>query len=66
MHLGSESLNSAGVVMEWGWFSQPEHLCFTQRGGALDPQEEVYAFAALVPETDGTRPISNQIGDAGD
>lgn len=64
--LRSQSLNSAGVVMEWGWFSQSEHLRFTQRGGAPAPQEEAYAFAVLVPETDGTRPISNQFGDAED
>ena len=52
--------------MEWGWLLQPEHLRFTQRGESWAPQEEAYAFAAPVPETDGTRPISNQIGDAED
>jgi len=66
MHLGSESFDSAGVVMEWGWFSQSGHLCFTRRGGARALQKEAYASVAPVPETDGTRPISNQTGDAGD
>lgn len=52
--------------MEWGWFSQPGYLCFTRRGEAWAPQKGAHAFAAPVPETDGTRSISNQIGDAGD
>jgi len=50
--------------MEWGWFLQLAGLRFIQSGGASAPQEEgACAFPAPGSETDGTRLISNEIGD---